>query len=84
MIMRFWIPFFDCFGTIDLNDAISKINDSYYGSFNSDIEFVQCLLEETGDLSQNLPFYIRIDWEGMDRDVMMDFSTSGNHYFRNY
>ena len=76
--------FFDCFGTIDLNDAISKINDSYYGSFNSDIEFVQYLLEETGDLPQNLPFYICIDWEGTDRDVMMDFLTSGNHYFRNY
>ena len=76
--------FFDCFGNMDLNEAIDRINDSYYGSFDSDIEFVQYLLEETGDLPQNLPFYIRIDWEGTAKDVMMDFSTSGNHYFRNY
>lgn len=79
-----WDSFFDCFGTMDLNDAKSRINDCYYGRFDSDIEFVQYLLEETGDLPENLPFYIHIDWEATARDIMMDFSTSENHYFRNY
>lgn len=75
--------FADCFSENDIYDIISRVNECYYGEFNHDAGFVQHILEETGDLPE-LPNYIHIDWERTTFDIMMDYSTSNNHYFRNY
>lgn len=75
--------FVDCFNESDIYIAINKVNECYYGKFSQDKEFVQYILEESGDLPQ-LPSYIHIDWERTTFDIMMDYSTSNNHYFRNY
>lgn len=66
----------------DINEIIEKIEETYSGEFLNDIEFVQSLLEETGEIPNNLPNYIYIDWERTTRDIMMDYFTEGNHYFR--
>ncbi|CAM3606707.1 antirestriction protein ArdA [Elizabethkingia occulta] len=76
--------FIDCFGISDLNEVIDRINDCYIGEYSDDETFVQSLLEETGDIPQNIPSYICIDWESTARNVMYDYSTSNNHYFRSY
>ena len=66
-----------------IEDVISKVEDSYVGQYDSDIEFVQGLLEGCGDIPENLPTYIYIDWERTSRDIMFDYSASDGHYFRN-
>ena len=66
-----------------IEDIIEKIEESYNGEYSNDNEFVQELLESCGDIPENLPSYIHIDWERTAYDIMMDFSTSENHYFRN-
>ncbi|MDV3579885.1 antirestriction protein [Elizabethkingia anophelis] len=75
--------FINCFGLSDLKETIDRINDCYVGEYSDDETFVQLLLEETGDIPQNLPSYICIDWESTARNVMYDYCTSNNNYFRN-
>ena len=58
------------------------IDDHYYGQWDSDEDFVQQLLEDTGDLPSDLPHYIHIDWGSTARDIMMDYCESDGHYFR--
>lgn len=60
-----------------------EAEEAYQGEWKSDVDFVQDLLEDVGDLPEDLPFYILIDWEGTARDVMMDYTEEGGHYFRN-
>lgn len=67
----------------NIEEIIQEIEESYNGEYNTDKEFVQQLLEDCGDIPSNLPSYIHIDWERTAYDVMMDYSTSDNHYFRN-
>lgn len=74
----------DCVGAYDdIETIISKVEESYNGEYDSDIHFVSNLLEDCGDIPQDLPNYIHIDWERTAFDVMMDYSSSNNHYFRN-
>jgi len=58
------------------------IDDHYYGQWDSDEDFVQQLLEDTGDLPSDLPHYIHIDWGSTARDIMMDYCEHDGHYFR--
>lgn len=58
------------------------IKELYEGEWDSDIEFVQELLESTGDIPRGLPWYIVIDWTRTSRHVMMDYIDWNNHYFR--
>ena len=66
----------------NINKIIEEIEETYAGEFANDIEFVQSLLEETGNIRNNLPNYIYIDWERTARDIMMDYTSVSNHYFR--
>ena len=59
-----------------------EAEEVYQGEWASNKDFVQDLLEETGEIPE-LPFYIHIDWEGTARDIMMDYSEDNGHYFRN-
>ena len=60
----------------------SDVEEAYNGQHNSDEEFVQELLDHTGDLP-TLPHYIHIDWERTASDVMQDYSEDNGYYFRN-
>ena len=60
----------------------SGIEEAYQGQYDSDEDFVQELLEGTGELPSNLPWYIHIDWEATASDIMMDYQEHGRHYFR--
>ena len=76
--------FVDCFGIYDsLDDVLEKIEESYNGEFDSDEDFVENLLINTASIPSDLPSYVYIDWTRTARDVMMDYSTSNNYYFRN-
>jgi antirestriction protein len=66
----------------DIQEILEKVSESYSGEYSSDVEFTQQLLEETGDLSADLPAYIHIDWDRTAYDIMMDYAAHNNHYFR--
>ena len=73
----------DCYGTEnDIYSLIKGAEETYNGKFNSDEDFTQYLLEETGDIPQNIPSYIHIDWESTAKNIMYDYSNSNNHYFK--
>jgi len=67
----------------EVDDKLEDFEESYQGKWDNDEEFVQELLTSTGDLPEELPFYIHIDWETTARDIMMDYSEQDGHYFRN-
>lgn len=74
----------DCIGgTSEVKELIEFVEESYSGSYDSDEEFTRTLLEECGDIPNELPCYVHIDWRSTARDIMMDYSSSNNHYFRN-
>lgn len=60
-----------------------ECEEAYQGKWIDDKEFTQNLIEDTGELPKNMPFYIHIDWEATARDIMMDYSEESGHYFRN-
>jgi len=60
---------------------IINADEAYCGFHHSDVDFVQELLEDIGDIP-DLPFYVHIDWESTARDVMMDYASQDGHYFR--
>lgn len=67
------------FGTDDLED----FDEAYEGEWKSDEEFVEELLDSTGEVTRDLPPYIHIDWEGTAREIMYDYSEHEGYYFRN-
>lgn len=64
----------------DLEDA----QDRFQGRFDSDIDFVQDLLEACGDIPRDLPHYIAIDWETTARNIMYDYADANGFYFHNH
>ena len=77
--------FVKCFGMDgNIDEVFEKIEENYNGEFNSDEDFAENLLTECGTIPENLPNYVYIDWERTARDIMFDYTASGNHYFRNY
>jgi len=75
----------ECIGNYseDTEELLEKVTDSYFGKYDSDEDFAQCILEDTGSIPENLPSYIHIDWKATARDLMYDYSTSRGYYFRN-
>jgi len=62
----------------------SNIGESYQGQYKNDEDFAQELAEAVGELPRETrwPLYC-IDWEWAARELMMDYSESNGHYFRN-
>ena len=65
----------------DILEILEKVEESYNGEFDSDTDFAEEILQDDGFVSQ-LPSYVYIDWERTARDIMMDYATDNNHYFR--
>ena len=61
----------------------NNVEEAYQGQYNSDEDFVQQLLEDTGWIPKDFPAYIHIDWEWTAREIMMDYFESNGYYFRN-
>jgi len=51
----------------DWEHGESLINDSYW------VDYVQEMLEDTGDIPKDLPNYIVIDWESTARNIQYDY-----------
>lgn len=68
------------------DDDFSDFEESYSGEFSSDEDFARDMAEQLGDIpragDQPWPLYC-IDWEWAARELMMDYSESNGHYFRN-
>jgi len=60
----------------------SDIEEAYQGQWDSDESFVQDLLEDTGTIPANLPWYVEIDWERTAFHVMLDYIEDSGYYFR--
>ena len=72
--------FIDCFGSWD---AVT-FEDSYSGEWDSDTALAEDYIDSTGlliSIPDNLRGYF--DTAAFTRDLMMDYSESGGHYFRN-
>ena len=71
--------YLECFG---YDGTIEDAMKAYQGKYTNDIDFTMDLLESCGDIPQDLPSYVHIDWEGTARDIMMDYSSANGFYFR--
>ena len=71
--------YLECFG---YDGTIEDAMKAYQGKYTNDIDFTMELLESCGDIPQDLPSYVHIDWEGTARDIMMDYSSHNCFYFR--
>lgn len=60
-----------------------EAEEAYQGKHDSDEDFVQELLEDTGGIPKDFPDYIHIDWEWTAKEIMMDYSEDNGYYFRN-
>lgn len=67
---------------IDCDVSIDDIDEAYNGSFNSDEDFTQNLLDDLGYIPKDFPSWIEIDWEATASNVMQDYVESHGHYFR--
>lgn len=72
-----------------IDDALTLLNDSYHGSYESEIDFSQYIFEEcySNSIPKNLMFYI--DHEAFSRDLFINdyFSIEAQrktHVFSNY
>lgn len=53
----------------NIDEAESLMEDSYYGEYESEEDFVRSLHEDIGDIPENLEYYI--DYERMARDYFI-------------
>ena len=58
------------------------VDEAYSGQYDNDEDFTQQLLEDTGGVPADLPFYVIIDWEATARNIMHDYFEDNGHYFR--
>lgn len=59
-----------------------KFEEAYQGEWDNDEAFAQQILEDCGSIPADLPAYIHIDWTSTARDIMYDYHTESDHYFR--
>lgn len=68
---------------IDCGFSIEDIEERYEGEFKNDEEFAQNHAEQCGlDTEVSWP-HTCIDWEYAARELMWDYTSASNHYFRN-
>ncbi|MFM2203701.1 MAG: Cellulophaga phage phi13:2 [Bacteroidota bacterium] len=68
----------------DCDIQFSDIDEAYSGEFKSDEDFAEDMAEQLGYMKEtkNWPFNC-IDWTFAAKELMYDYCTSNNHYFRN-
>lgn len=83
LVERYSQEAIDAYRALQIEDGLDNFEESYQGEWPSDEDFVQQLIEDTGDIPKDLPPYIHIDWEWTAKEIMMDYSEQDGHYFRN-
>lgn len=65
---------FISFNGYEIIEGIKKASDKYYGTFDSEEDFAESIVDEFGYLN-NLPGWIscHIDWKGIVRDLSFDY-----------
>ena len=64
---------------VELEGSPSYIEDAFAGVFESKVEFAQ---EQLFDLTADLPWYLKIDWQSTANTIMEDYDEEKNFYFR--
>jgi antirestriction protein len=70
-------------GSGDESATIEDAQEAFAGEFHNDEDFAYQLAEDVGDIPQDIPSYIVIDWEATARNIMFDYFESDGFYFRN-
>ena len=64
---------------VELEVSPSYIEVAFAGVFESKVEFAQ---EQLFDLTADLPWYLKIDWQSTANTIMEDYDQENNFYFR--
>lgn len=69
---------------LELGITLERLEDAYIGSYDSDEDFAQELWEKCGYLN-DLPDHVAcyINWQAVARDLILDYTQHGGHYFHN-
>jgi antirestriction protein len=68
---------------LDCDIAMENIEEAYSGKYSSDKDFAQQFAEEIGVIDKNASWpNTCIDWEQAARELMYDYNSSNNYYFR--
>jgi antirestriction protein len=58
--------------------------EAYQGEYNSDEDFAQEMAEQLGEIDKDAKWpHSCIDWEFAAKELMYDYMTDNNYYFRN-
>ena len=72
----------DIYITADiLGISVDATEDSYIGSYSSDRDFMEEMLED--DLG-SIPSWVTIDWESTIESFMADYCEDNGYYFSTY
>lgn len=67
----------------DLDIPARLVEELYQGEYDSDREFAEQFAEDIGAINEDPAWpYTCIDWDHAARELMYDYSSSSNHYFR--
>ena len=66
----------------DLMD-IEHLQDAYYGQYDSGAEFAESFVSDMGYVHNDLPDWIKIDWEETWDNLSYDYSESNGYIFPN-
>lgn len=67
----------------DLENWYTDAEEQYNGEWSDVEDFAREMAESIGAIDPNAKWPLgHIDWTGAARDLMMDYSEHGGHYFR--
>ena len=67
----------------DIDSFFDSLEETYSGEHRSNADFAEQLAEDQGNINTDLSWpYNCIDWERAAYDLMMVYSESNGHYFR--
>ena len=66
----------------DLMD-VSHLQDAYMGHYGSGEEFAESFVSDMGYIVNDLPYWIKIDWEETWSNLEYDYSESNGYIFCN-
>lgn len=70
---------------IDCDVNLSDIDESYNGKHDSDADFAEQMADDFGAVPKDAQWPLTcIDWDQAARELMYDYCSSNDHYFRNF
>ena len=71
--------FLECFDLMD----IEHLSDAYMGHHGSGAEFAESFVSDCGYVHNDLPYWIKIDWEETWDNLSYDYSESNGYIWNN-